>query len=142
MAVAAGFLAVWDPFSVALAETIRVPATANIFGAGRSAPPPGDGGVGTLPPEVALPVGKYRVATFPAISGEVTCCNAVSPATDNTYQGSRKRETALKRCLGRGDARSFGAVWMYEVVRKHGAQFFDADPARPGTQATGPRTNN
>ena len=336
------------PFAVGAADTIPVPATANIFGAGRSAPPAADGGAGTAPPGITLPPAKYRVVTLSALSGEVTCCNTQSPALFNPYQGradfrtnlggvpgisgvkmrramallgvflgpaapsgtpptnaltarpaigqvfyvglrspdgvpvefvvpegasrlflgiadgysfvgkpgwygdnggafratvavaqlkevsvasvsnkcggegwgqsvqqaigntstfydggpladsflvswvdacnlhdagyggaivrdsinggivnyrgwsrrevdekfladmralcrqriSVKRPTALSRCLGRGGTLSFGAVWMYEVVRKHGADFFDADPARPGTQSTGPRTND
>lgn len=55
---------------------------------------------------------------------------------------SVKRATALSRCLGRGGPASFGAEYMYEIVRDHGEANFDADPSRPGTQRTGPRTNN
>jgi len=50
----------------------RVPATANIFGAGRKAPPsPGGGGAGTMPPFVVLPAGESIVLTFPRVEGSV-----------------------------------------------------------------------
>ncbi len=48
---------------------INVLATASIFAAGRSAPPPGQGGVGTLPPGIKLPPGKHRVLVFSNLRG-------------------------------------------------------------------------
>jgi hypothetical protein len=45
---------------------------ANIFGAGfQTAPQPGGGGGGTLPPFWRLPAGENRIVTFPSITGEV-----------------------------------------------------------------------
>jgi len=52
------------------------------------------------------------------------------------------RTTALSRCLSQGGPLSIGAEYMHELVRKHGEGNFDADPSRPSTQRTGPRTNN
>ena len=50
----------------------RVPARANIFGAGFNvAPDPGDGGGGVLPPAWRLPAGA-RVVTFPRVTGRVS----------------------------------------------------------------------
>jgi hypothetical protein len=49
-----------------------VPATANIFGAGRdTAPAPAGGGAGSLPPAWELPSGS-TIVTFPCATGEVT----------------------------------------------------------------------
>lgn len=54
-----------DPFLVV------VPATSNIFGAGReTAPDPGGGGAGIVPPEWPLPSGA-KIVTFPSVTGEV-----------------------------------------------------------------------
>jgi hypothetical protein len=50
-----------------------VSAKANIYAAGRNAPPaPGGGGGGELPPVYPLPAGASRVLSFPTVSGEVT----------------------------------------------------------------------
>jgi len=50
----------------------KVSAQANIYGAGRDAPPaPGGGGGGELPPVYLLPAGTSRVITFPKIRGQV-----------------------------------------------------------------------
>lgn len=50
----------------------QVPGTANIYGAGRDAPPsPGGGGGGRMPPVYVLPNGTSRVVTFPEVSGRV-----------------------------------------------------------------------
>jgi hypothetical protein len=57
---------------------LTVQATANIFGAGRSAAPPGKGGVGTRPPGVLLPKGEGRILTFSSVSGKITCCKTGS----------------------------------------------------------------
>jgi hypothetical protein len=53
-----------------------------------------------------------------------------------------KYDTALSRCLSTGGPASFGAEYMYGLVRDYGEANFDADPAQPGTQHIGPRTNN
>ena len=50
----------------------KVPATANIFGAGfAAAPQPAGGGGGTLPPVLRLPRGPARILTFPRVVGKV-----------------------------------------------------------------------
>lgn len=49
---------------------------------------------------------------------------------------------ALQKCLGQGGALSFGAERYYNTVRQFGADFFDADPATPGKQKSGPRPND
>ena len=72
LALAAGLLATAAAASTQQAGQ-RVPATANIFGAGYTiAPAPGGGGGGTLPPVWRLPQGSSRVVTFPLITGKVT----------------------------------------------------------------------
>ncbi len=53
-----------------------------------------------------------------------------------------ERKIALSRCLTRDLPISFGAENMHDIVRKRGEANFDADPTQPGTQRTGPRTNN
>jgi hypothetical protein len=50
--------------------------------------------------------------------------------------------TALANCKARGGNLSFGAVSRYNVVRKFGHLFFDADLTKPGTQKTGERPND
>lgn len=65
------------------AAALEVRATANIFGAGRSAPPAGPGGVGTLPPVYLLPKGTDRLLTFSSVTGTITCCKTGS----NLYNG-------------------------------------------------------
>jgi hypothetical protein len=50
----------------------KVSAMANIFAAGRDAPPaPGGGGRGVLPPVSVLPSGSSRVVSFPRVAGRV-----------------------------------------------------------------------
>jgi hypothetical protein len=48
---------------------------------------------------------------------------------------------ARRNCRARGGNVSVGAVSRYAFVRDWGDRFFDADPAAPGTQRTGPRAN-
>ena len=57
-------------------ESLVVPATANIFAAGRNsiqlmAAAPGGGGAGTLPPGWRIRPGSKRVVTFPTVTGRV-----------------------------------------------------------------------
>jgi hypothetical protein len=64
-----------------LDETLVIPATANIFGAGRDgAPGPGGGGAGTLPPGWRLPAGAERIVTFPSVTGSVNFWTGVVPS--------------------------------------------------------------
>jgi hypothetical protein len=76
----------------AVADTIQVMATSNIFGAGHDAPPaPAGGGAGTAPPSVDLPAGS-RTVTFPHVSGCVTPIshtmpNGIGPADYNGPAG-------------------------------------------------------
>ena len=50
----------------------EVSARANIFGAGRDAPPaPGGGGAGVLPPVWQLPAGTERLIAFSRVDGQV-----------------------------------------------------------------------
>ncbi|HXH96381.1 MAG TPA: phospholipase A2 [Gaiellaceae bacterium] len=49
---------------------------------------------------------------------------------------------ALRNCLATGGNVSIGAKSRYNFVRCWGNRFFDADPARPGTQSAGPRRND
>ena len=53
-----------------------------------------------------------------------------------------KAKVARRNCQGRGGHGSFGAESRFNFVRTWGHRFFDADLAQPGTQRTGPRTNN
>src|ERR1700720_4383357 len=62
----------------ASATTLTVPADANIFGAGHSAPPaPGGAGAGELPTEFGLgfTAGSGIVLTFSSVTGSVTVDN-------------------------------------------------------------------
>ena len=49
---------------------------------------------------------------------------------------------ALRNCKASGGNASFGAESRFDLVRRIGARFFDADLSRPGTQRRGPRANN
>jgi len=50
--------------------------------------------------------------------------------------------TALENCKATGGNFSFGAESRYNLVRKIGNNFFDADLTKPGDQETGERANN
>ena len=50
--------------------------------------------------------------------------------------------TALKNCQSTGGNASVGARSRFNFVRCWGDRFFDANPARPGTQRTGTRQND
>lgn len=115
-----------------------VPASANIFGAGRdSAPAPGGGGVGTLPVLWALPAGADRVVTFPQISGEVI--PVITEPKSNPAEGTESGST---------DISSFGGI--SGIVDRDKAMFLvgvfltDAEPtppAPPRLDATGSPRN-
>ncbi len=49
---------------------------------------------------------------------------------------------ALANCKSRGGNVSFGAETRFNLVRKYGGAYFDADLSQPGVQSTGPRANN
>jgi len=53
-----------------------------------------------------------------------------------------RARVALRNCNGRGGNFSVGAESRFNFVRSWGHRFFDADLTLPGTQRTGPRTND
>lgn len=59
--------------SLLRAQTVQVPSTSNIYGAGHSAPPAGGSGVGELPPEYdfGFTAGSNLSLTFSSVSGNV-----------------------------------------------------------------------
>lgn len=59
-------------------------------------------------------------------------CERAIPATERI---------ALENCRSTGGNASVGAESRYNVVRRHGHRFFDADLSRPGTQRQGPRAS-
>jgi hypothetical protein len=68
----------WVLLPTASAITLTVPADANIFGSGHSAPPaPGGGGAGELPTEFGLgfTAGSGIVLTFSSVTGSLTVDN-------------------------------------------------------------------
>jgi len=70
-----------------LGRPMKVPGTANIYGAGREQPPaPAGGGAGVLPPRWILPGAAHRVVTFPKITGRVS---PINPTEDNSAAGDR-----------------------------------------------------
>lgn len=76
----------------------QVPATANIFGAGyRTAPSPGGGGNGTLPPGWRLPEGPSRVVTFPSVTGRVTPVEGMAPYNGPGGDGTGPTDVASWR---------------------------------------------
>jgi HYR domain-containing protein len=76
----------------------QVLATANIFGAGyTSAPAPGGGGAGTLPPGWRLAAGSNRVVTFPRITGTVT---PIEGSASNGPEGNGQGPTNIESWQG------------------------------------------
>lgn len=53
-----------------------------------------------------------------------------------------RAKVARRNCKGHGGNFSFGAESRFDFVRSWGHLFFDADLTQPGTQGTGPRTND
>jgi len=49
--------------------------------------------------------------------------------------------TVIATCKGTGGATSIGATYLYNLVKKIGWRFFDADLTKPGLQTTGHRDN-
>ena len=94
LALAVGLLATGASASTELAGK-TVLGQANIFGAGRAtAPEPGGGGGGVLPPMWQLPRGSARVVTFPRITGKVTPIVGESPL--NGPDGDHRGPTNIK----------------------------------------------
>jgi len=125
LALAAGLLA-----SGAVGATERaskkVPATANIFGAGiATAPQPGGGGGGVLPPVWRLPAAaSMRVVTFPRITGKIT--PIVGDAPYNGPEGDRRGPTNIKSFKGISGIMDF-TNGMFLV----GVFLTDSPPKRP-----------
>jgi hypothetical protein len=82
-----------------LGRAVTVPATANIFGAGRERPPaPGGGGAGILPPKWILKDATApRVITFPRITGSVS---PIDPSESNGPRGDRIGPTDVSSYRG------------------------------------------
>ncbi len=76
-----------------------VVATANIFGAGGSAPAPSGGGRGTPPPMWQLPARGTRIVTFPRIVGAVT-----------PISGAAQNNGAAGDGIGPTDVTSWGGI--------------------------------
>ncbi len=103
----------------------NVSAFANIFGAGRdTAPAPGGGGAGELPPEWPLPSGETRVVSFPLVTGEIY--GRIGQAPSNGPGG----ETLLST-----DVQSFegisGIVHGEKAMFLVGVFLTDEEPADP-----------
>ena len=81
-----------------LGRPMKVPGTANIFGAGREEPPaPAGGGPGDLPPYWLLPGTTDRVITFPKITGRIS---PITPTEDNSAAGDRIGPTDITSYRG------------------------------------------
>jgi hypothetical protein len=106
-------------------------ATANIFAAGRDAPPqPGGGGGGTLPPVWELPSGS-TVGTFPCATGEVTPFTGQSlrngPAGDTQGAGGESTDVTsyegISGIVNQGNGMFLVGVFLTDGV--------PSDPAPP-----------
>lgn len=102
-----------------------VPARANIFGAGyTTAPQPGGGGAGTLPPVWRLRRGPNRIATFPRITGNVTPIQREAPY--NGAGGDRIGSTDVNSWRGIS-----GIVHRKNGMFLVGVFLTDTEPRRP-----------
>lgn len=97
------------------AVTLAVPAKANIFAAGRSAPPAAPGGAGTSPPGTVLAAGTLRVLTFSNVSGKITCCDTQVPAVYNGPEGRADFPTDLSGAAGISGVQSRRAMFLAGV---------------------------
>jgi hypothetical protein len=124
LAIGVGLLATGASASTELvAKTVS--AQANIFGAGRmSAPEPGGGGGGVLPPAWRLPKGASRVVTFPRITGKVT--PIVGEAPYNGPGGDHRGPTNIESLKGISGIMHF-TNGMFLV----GVFLTDSPPKRP-----------
>jgi hypothetical protein len=101
-----------------------VPGQANIYGAGREAPPaPGSGGGGVLPPVFPLPSGTSRVVTFPSVTGRV---NPIAGGPDNDPNGDLIGATNVKSLQGIS-----GIVAPTNGMFLAGVFLTDAEPTSP-----------
>jgi len=76
-------------------ESLVVPATANIFAAGRNsnqlmAAAPGGGGAGTLPPGWRIRPGSKRIVTFPSVTGRINFLDR-DRRLERTFRGQGPR---------------------------------------------------
>ena len=115
------------PVPATTTDPCRVPATANIFGAGHQFPPaPAGGGRGTLPPTLAL-AADARTVTFPGITGQV------NPIKDNGMwngpEGDKKGPTDVESFDGISGIVD-GQNGMFLV----GVFLSDAEPADPAPE--------
>jgi hypothetical protein len=103
----------------------QVLATANIFGAGySSAPGPGGGGAGTLPPGWHLAAGSNRIVTLPRITGTVT--PIVNSAPNNGPEGNGEGPTDVESWQGIS-----GIVHARNAMFLVGVFVGDAEPQLP-----------
>ena len=103
----------------------KVPATANIFGAGTaSAPEPGGGGGGVPPVVWRLLRGSNRVVTFPKITGSVT--PIAGEVRRNGADGDHRGPTSIKSYKGISGIMDF-TNGMFLV----GVFLTDSRPKRP-----------
>ncbi|MGH9099536.1 MAG: hypothetical protein ACRDV8_04805, partial [Acidimicrobiales bacterium] len=96
-----------------VAAALAVPATANIFGAGRAVPPdPAGTGGGTSPPTISLPAGTAALAVD--ATGEVTCCNSSgSPMTGPAGNGEGSEISAPGNGLSPYDGQAFALAGVF-----------------------------
>lgn len=124
LALVAGLLASGAVASTELAPK-KVPATANIFGAGfTTAPQPGAGGGGTLPPVWRLRSGSNRIVTFTRITGRVNPISGHTPF--NGAGGNRVGPTDVNSWRGIS-----GIVHGKNAMFLVGVFLTDTEPQRP-----------
>ena len=124
-----------------LDEDLVVPATANVFGAGRSDPPsPGGGGGGTLPPGWRLSAGSARVVTFPSVAGEVNFSTGNAYDNVNGPAGDNLRKTDVESFEGiSGIIHNRNGSFLVGVFL---TQARPEDPAPPRLDVTQPPPTN
>jgi hypothetical protein len=129
--VAACGLAAWGIVAITSdGNTLDVLGAANIFGAGREAPPqPGGGGAGVEPPMWEIPEGTDRVLTFPEVTGRVNPDTSQPDFVGPEGDGGQ---------FGMTDVRSFGGI--SGVVHQEAGSFVvgvlltDAPPQDPAPE--------
>jgi len=86
--------------SAAAPDALRIPATADLFAAGLSAPPSLPGGGGTLPPVFQFGPGPGKMLTFQHVTGHVSWTGTAGPVGPSGTSSGKTNLLALGAISG------------------------------------------